>query len=121
MIVYRAFGDEDFRSRAPDSQAEREENGAFNNLLWDSGAIFVAPDETHALGWGISLEGKHSVERLEVSCVRDRNTLAVANEFTPTIVHVTLSGRRGERCLDLRLYEAVVLVGDILARRRVVG
>lgn len=120
MIVFRAFGDEDFRSRAPDSQEEREENGAFNQLLWDSGAICVAPDEIHALGWGICLEGKHSIECLEVSCVRDRNTLEVTNAFTPTIVHTTLSGR-GEQYRDIRLYEAVVLMEDIIARRRVVG
>ena len=120
MIVYRAFGDEDFRSRAPDSQEEREENGAFNQLLWDSGAICVAPDEIHALGWGISLEGKHSIECLEVRCIRNRDTLEVAESFTSTIVHVTLSGQR-ERYRELCLYEAVVLAGDIVSRRRVVG
>jgi hypothetical protein len=120
MIVFRAFGNEDFRSRAPDGWEEREANIAFNRMLWEAEAIFVAPDELHAVGWGLCLTGKHSIECLEVARIRNRNTLDVVAEFTPTIVHLTLSGK-GERFRELCLYEAVVLEEDIVARYRVTG
>jgi len=111
MKVWRAIGGGDYVTRKP-QELSFEESGCHSHSVMESGAIFVAPDELQALAWAIALD-KYDFVEMEVSCIRDRSTLEVIEEFTPSIVYITVSGRK-DRYREIQLHEAVVLPGDVL-------
>lgn len=111
MKVWRAIGE----SYVPGDDA------AYSAACEASGALFVAPTESQAIAWALHLwhrAEKHDVVCIEVSRIRDRNTLKPIAEFQASdwlheFIH---AGDGGFNIVqhDFRLFEAVVLASDIL-------
>lgn len=112
MKVWRAVGGQNFIEASKPTDSDYSDSGLYSIKARESGAVFVCPDELQALAWALSLE-KSDIIEMEVSCIRDRQTLEVVSDFTKTSSWIQISGRY-EIFAEMQLLEAVVLPSDIV-------